>query len=118
APTLVPHRSPIDERHVRSLVDAAADAGFAGMSIWTAHVDWAVADGSGPEAFFEWHRERGLTMPAAEVVLEWAGLDPRAVVEANAHLVDIAARAGARTVIAVTLEPELPPLPLVARSLA
>lgn len=118
APTLVPHREPIDAAQVRSLIDAAADAGFDGMSIWTAHHDWAVADGMVSEAFFEHHRERGLAMPAAEVVLEWAGLDRRAVAEANAHLLDVAARAGAATVIAVTLEPELPPLEQAAAGLA
>jgi sugar phosphate isomerase/epimerase len=117
APTLVPHRSPIGPVQVRALVDAAADAGFAGMSIWTAHADWVVAGGGADEALFEWHRERGLTMPAAEVVLDWAGLDPRAVRDVNARLVDVAARAGARTVIAVTLEPELPPLAEAARAL-
>jgi sugar phosphate isomerase/epimerase len=113
APALVPHRDPLGAAQVRALVDAAADAGFEGMSIWTAHHDWAVADGAGPDDFFDWHRERSLTMPAAEVVLDWAHADPAAVEASCAHLLDVAARAGSRTVIAVTLDPE-PPDPAAA----
>lgn len=118
APALVSHRSPIDAAHVRSLVDAAADAGFAGMSIWTAHYDWAVAGGSGPEAFFEWHRERDLAIPAAEVIFEWGGADRRAVAESCGQVLDVAARAGASSVIAVTLDAEAPPAAEAAAGLA
>lgn len=109
APALVEHRSPIDAAHIRSLLDAAADAGFDGMSIWTAHHDWAVAESGRPEAFFEWHHERGLTMPAAEVVLDWSTSDRRALTAACEPVVDVAARAGASSVIAVTLDAEAPP---------
>ena len=109
APSLVSHREPIGAGEIRALLDATADAGFAGISIWTAHYDWAVADGCDPEEFFEWHRERGLTVPAAEVVLDWASSDRRAVAESCGHLLDVAARAGAASVIAVTLETEPPP---------
>ena len=108
APSLVPHRDQLGAAEVRALVDAAADAGFEGMSIWSDHHDWAVADGAGVTAFFDWHRERGLAMPAAEVVLDWAHSDPVAVADSCSHLLDVAARAGARTVIAVTLDPEPP----------
>jgi sugar phosphate isomerase/epimerase len=113
APTLAPHRDPLGAAEVRSFVDAAADAGFDGISIWTAHHDWAVADGGAAEAFFDWHRERGLTIPAAEVVLGWESDDPDAVAAACVPLLDVAARAGATTVIAVTLESGPPP-PAVA----
>lgn len=104
APTLVAHRDPIGAAQVVALIDAAADAGFDGMSIWTAHHDWAVADGMASEAFFAHHRERGLAIPAAEVIFGWAASDRRA----NEHLLDVAARAGASSVIAVTLESAWP----------
>jgi hypothetical protein len=42
---LTAHREPIGAERVRAIVDAAADAGFAGVSIWTEHHDFAVADG-------------------------------------------------------------------------
>jgi sugar phosphate isomerase/epimerase len=110
AATLVPHREPVGAQQVRALIDAAADACFDGLSIWTAHHDWAVADGMASQEFFDHHRERGLSVPAAEVVVEWATSDRRAVEEANSHILDVTALAGGSSVIAVTLEPELPPL--------
>ena len=99
---LVPHREPISGAEVRSLIDAAADAGFDGVSIWTAHHDWAVADDMTSEEYFDYHRERGLTVPSSEVLLEWADT------EENRHVLDVSARAGASYVIAATIEPRLP----------
>ena len=99
---LVPHREPISGAEVRSLVDAAADAGFDGVSIWTAHHDWAVADDMTSEEYFDYHRERGLTIPSSEVLLEWADT------EENRHVLDVSAQAGASYVIAATIEPRLP----------
>lgn len=116
--SLVGHRSALSAAQVRSLVDATADAGFAGMSIWTAHHDWAVADGASADAFFAWHHERGLTMPVSEVIFGWETPDRQAIADVAVPVLDVSARAGASTVVAVTLEPELPPLPEAARSLA
>ena len=99
---LVPHREPISGAEVRSLIDAAADAGFDGVSIWTAHHDWAVADDMTSEEYFDYHRERGLSIPSSEVLLEWADT------EENRHILDVSARAGASYVIAATIEPGLP----------
>lgn len=117
APTLVPHRDPIGAAEVRALIDAAADAGFDGISIWTAHHDWAVADGAGAETFFDWHRECGLTMPAAEVVLGWESANPATVAAACVPLLDLAARAGCQYVIAVTLETDPPPIEVATAGL-
>jgi sugar phosphate isomerase/epimerase len=88
------------------------------LSIWTAHHDWAVQDGMSSEEYFDYHRERGLSIPAAEVILDWATTDRRAVAEANAHILEVAAGAGASSVITVTLEPEMPPLAEAAVGLA
>jgi sugar phosphate isomerase/epimerase len=110
--------SSLDAPQVRAMIDAAADAGFRGMSIDTAHHDWAVADGMSSEEFFDYHRQRGLSMPAAEVILDWATRDRRGIAEANTHILDIASRAGAASVIAATLEPEVPSLRDAAARLA
>ena len=99
---LVPHREPISGAEVRSLIDAAADAGFDGVSIWTAHHDWAVADDMTSDEYFEYHRERGLSIPSSEVLLDWADT------EENRHILDVSAHAGASYVIAATIEPGLP----------
>ena len=107
---LVGHRSPISAAEVRSIIDSAADAGFSCLSIWTDHHDWAVADGMASQEYFDYHRERGLSMPAAEVIFEWAGADRQAIADANAHMLDVTAGAGARSIIAVAFESELPPI--------
>jgi sugar phosphate isomerase/epimerase len=99
---LVSDREPISGAEVRSLIDAAADAGFDGVSIWTAHHDWAVADDMTSEEYFAYHRDRGLRIPSAEVLLEWADT------EENRHILDVSAAAGASYVIAATIEPGLP----------
>ena len=84
-----------------------ADSGFGGVSISTRQHDWAVADGMSSAAFFDCHRERGLAIPAAEVaILDWRRSSGPEVAGANGHVLDVAARAGAETVIAVILDPK------------
>jgi sugar phosphate isomerase/epimerase len=118
AAPLATYGSSLDSSQVRAMIDAAADAGFSGMSIDTAHHDWAVADGMPSEAFFDYHRERGLSVPAAEVILDWATCDRRGIAEANTHILDVASRAGAASVIAATLAAEVPSLRDAAARLA
>jgi sugar phosphate isomerase/epimerase len=118
AAPLTSYGSSLDSAQVRAMIDAAADAGFSGMSIDVAHHDWAVADGMASDEFFDYHRRRGLSIPAAEVILEWATGDREAVAQANAHILDVTARAGAASVIAATLEPAVPSLRDVAGRLA
>lgn len=95
---------------IRETIDAAAAAGFDGMSISTNHYDRAVAAGMPGEAFFEYHQERGLSILAAEVILAWAISDETNVTDDIVHILDVSAASGARTVIVATLAPELPPL--------
>jgi sugar phosphate isomerase/epimerase len=96
--TLVAHRGPIDAAHARSLIDAAADAGFGGLEFWVKHHDSAVAGGMSSEAFFHYAADRGLSMTAAEMTDQWTTADRAAVAEANAHLLDVTARAGASAI--------------------
>ena len=101
---MVPNRSPISAAHVRTLIDAAADAGFSGVEFWMNHHDWAVADGMSSEEFFDYYRDRGLSLIAAELTDKWATPDRQAVTEGTAHLLELAARAGASSVLAVARE--------------
>lgn len=118
APALVPHRSPLSAAEVRAVIDATADAGFAGLSIWTEHHDWAVADGMSSDDYVAYHRDRGLTIPAAEVLLDWADAADAGISDATVHALDVAALAGARYVIATLIEPSMAPLSAAAASLA
>jgi sugar phosphate isomerase/epimerase len=110
AATLAPYDSPVGAAGVRAVADAAADAGFEGISICTAHHDWAVADGMRPEEYYELAQSRGLAVPAAEVIVDWSAGDPRSIARSAGQILDVAARSGAATVITTTLGPELPPL--------
>jgi sugar phosphate isomerase/epimerase len=115
---LTSHRDPIPADRVRAIVEAGADAGFAGVSIWTAHCDFAIADGMTAEEYYDYHRERGLLVPSSEVLIEWSGRDRRTIEEANAHILDVSARAGASRVIAASIDPEPVPIVQGAASLA
>ena len=107
AASLRPDRSPTTAFFVEEMVAAVADSGFGAVSMSTRQHDWAVADGMSSTAFFDRHRDRGLEIPAAEVaILGWRRSSGREVAEANADVLDVAARAGAETVIAVILEPK------------
>jgi sugar phosphate isomerase/epimerase len=113
---LTAHRDPISAERVCSIIDAAADAGFSGVSIWSAHHDFAVADGMTSDEYFDYHRRRGLSVPAAEVIMAgwdgatgWATSDRSAVADVATHLLDVSAGAGAEHVITVWIHPD--PLP-------
>jgi sugar phosphate isomerase/epimerase len=114
---LTAHRAPIPAARVRAIVDAAADAGFAGVSIWTAHHDFAVADGMTSGEYFDYHRARGLLVPISEVVLDWARPDRGAIEAANAHILDVSAEAGASYVIAASIDSDIGSVAEAARGL-
>lgn len=99
--TLVPHRGPIGWEQIRSLIDAAAVAGFSAVEFRTAYHDWAVADGATSQEFFAYPKSRGVSLLASEVSDSWVSSDLRAVTEANAEIVELTARAGAFSLLAV-----------------
>jgi sugar phosphate isomerase/epimerase len=68
------------------------------------------------DEYYAYHQERGLSVPASEVILEWASPERAASAE-NARIIDLSARAGARTVIVAALE-ELGSFDAAARGLA
>jgi sugar phosphate isomerase/epimerase len=118
APPLVPHLEQLSAPQLKSLIDAAAYAGFGGLSIWTVHHDWALEDGMTSDEYFAYHRDRGLDIATSQVLTEWATVDPQAISDANTHVLDVSARSGAPFVIAITLAPELPALSDAASGLA
>ena len=115
---LTAHREAIPAARVREIIDAAADAGFAGVSIWSEHCDFAVADGMTADEYYSYHGERGLQVPSSEVVKEWVGRDRQTIEELNAPILEVSTRAGAAYVIAVSMDPEPVPVAEGAASLA
>jgi sugar phosphate isomerase/epimerase len=104
APVMQRHRDPISGAEVRAMIDATADAGFAGLSVWTAHHDWATADDMSSADYVAYHRDRGLATPAAEVLLDWADAHRTGVSEPSLAALDVAATIDARYAIATLLE--------------
>jgi sugar phosphate isomerase/epimerase len=99
--TLVPERAPIGWRQIRSLIDAAASAGFSTVEFRAVYHEWARADGATSEEFFAYPGACGLSMIMSEVSDSWVSADLGTVAEANAGIIDLTARAGAFSVLAV-----------------
>ncbi|WP_018501743.1 sugar phosphate isomerase/epimerase family protein [Parafrankia discariae] len=118
APTLLPLGHPFGAADVQTLVDAIADAGFDAAQLTSSHLAGAVADGMTPEEFFGHHRDRGLTIPTVEVLMEWVAADRPEIADQARPLLDIAQSAGSPTVIATMSETEVPSISGVAERLA
>lgn len=108
----------ISAEQVKTIVDAAADAGFGGVSLWAFHHLAAVGDGVSPEQVKAWHDDRGLTVPVVESLLGWEGGDTRAIDEQCIPTLDIARMYGAETVAGVVMSPELPSIDAATSGLA
>jgi sugar phosphate isomerase/epimerase len=115
--TLIAHRDPISGAQVRALVDAAADAGFTDIAMWSEHFYWATADDMSAAAFFGYHRDRGLGIPVMEVIFDWESTDRAAVAAAALPVLEAAALAGSTSVIATTLKKRLPPMAEAAQGM-
>ncbi|KPM54479.1 xylose isomerase [Frankia sp. R43] len=102
APTLLPLGHPAGADDIRGLVDAVAAAGFSGVQMTRSHFDGAVTAGMAPQEYFDRHRDRGLSIATVEVAMEWATADRPAIAAEAAPLVDLARRAGAAHIIAIT----------------
>jgi sugar phosphate isomerase/epimerase len=101
-----------------TLADAAAAAGFDGVELPALHVQWAADDGIRPENFVEHYQRHHLDIVAVEVVKGWMALDLPDVMTAAQPIVDVATRAGARSIIAVAHESAFDSLTAAAHRLA
>jgi sugar phosphate isomerase/epimerase len=90
------------------VIDAAADAGFNGVSLWTALEDWGAAEGLTTEALIEHHASRGLSIASTEALTDWATGDASGLEDANIHRLEMSVSAGAGHVIAFTTEKDVP----------
>jgi sugar phosphate isomerase/epimerase len=100
---LAEHGEPVTAARMRTLFDAAAGAGFSGVEYWINHYDAAVADGMSPDEFFGYPRDLGLSLVGTEMIASpaWETPDRQAITEATAHVLEVAERSGAPTVLAV-----------------
>ena len=68
----------ISPEQLKTIVDASADAGWGGVSLWAFHHLAAVGAGADPNEVREWHTSRGLTTPVVESLIGWEGGDEAA----------------------------------------
>ena len=97
----------IRPEQLKQIVDATADAGFAGVSLWAFHHQAAVAGGVSPEQVKAWHTDRGLSVPVVESLIGWEGGDLAAIDLQCVPVLDIAQFYGAETVAGVVMSAEI-----------
>lgn len=97
----------VSAEQVKTIVDATADAGFGGVSLWAFHHLAAVGDGVSPEQVKAWHVDRGLSVPVVESLIGWEGGDETAIDQQCGSTLDVARFYGAETVAGVVMSAEL-----------
>ena len=97
----------ITPEQLESIIDATAQAGFAGVSLWAFHHQAAVEGGASPEDVRAWHRDRGLSVPVVESLLGWETGDKAAIDQQCVPTLDVATFYGASDVAGVVMSPTL-----------
>jgi sugar phosphate isomerase/epimerase len=87
-------------------LDAAREAGFSGISLWTLHHDAARQAGHSPQALLESVRDAGLSIPMVEALMPWDMPDERSVREQAVATFTLAEAVGAQQVVVVTMSSE------------
>lgn len=97
----------VTPEQVKTIVDAAADADFGGVSLWAFHHNAAVAAGTSPEQVKAWHTDRGLCVPVVESLIGWEGGDEAAIQAMCGGTFEVASFYGAQAVAGVVMAPEI-----------
>ncbi|MBJ21357.1 MAG: sugar phosphate isomerase/epimerase [bacterium] len=97
----------ISPDQVKQIVDATADAGFAGASLWAFHHLAAVGAGTSPEEVRAWHTDRGLSVPVVESLIGWESGDVSTIEEQCGGTLEVASFYGAQAVAGVVMAPEI-----------
>ena len=92
---------------VKTIVNAAADGGFGGVSLWAFHHHAAIATGASAADVKSWHDDRGLAVPVVESLIGWETGDKAAIEEQCMGTFEVATLYGARTVAGVVMAPTL-----------
>lgn len=90
-----------------SSLKATADAGYTGISVWPFALGMAGVDVAW---LVDRLQELGLTHPVAEAAFGWLNSDRDAAAGEVANLSEYASAVGSRELVAVTMEPSLPPM--------
>ncbi|MBW2497031.1 MAG: sugar phosphate isomerase/epimerase [Deltaproteobacteria bacterium] len=112
--TLIGGAMEVTPEQVKTIIDATADAGYRGVSLWAFHHLAAVGAGVSPEQVRAWHRDRGLSVPVVESLLGWESGDADAIDAQCMPTFEIASFYGAEMVAGVVMSAD--PIPLDAAS--
>ncbi|MAG30980.1 MAG: xylose isomerase [Deltaproteobacteria bacterium] len=97
----------ITPEQMKAIIDATADAGFAGVSLWAFHHLAAVGAGTDPEQVRAWHSDRGLSVPVVESLIGWEGGDAATIEEQCGPTFEVASFYGSEAVAGVVMAPEM-----------
>lgn len=97
----------VSPEQVKTIVDATADAGFGGVSLWAFHHNAAVAAGVAASEVKGWHDDRGLSVPIVESLVGWETGDKSTIDAQCMGTFDVATLYGAKTVAGVIMAPTL-----------
>lgn len=105
--TLVGGAMEIHREQLRTIIDATADAGFGGASLWGFHHLAVVAEGARSEQVRSWHTDRGLSVPIVESLIGWEGGDATAIETQCTPIFDVATFYDAKAIAGVVLSTEI-----------
>ncbi len=97
----------VTPEQVKGIIDAAADAGWGGVSLWAFHHLAVVGAGKSPDEVKAWHVDRGLRVPIVESLIGWETGDLAAIDEQCGATFDVATFYGAEAVAGVVMAPEM-----------
>ena len=113
--TLLPNPLSVPADGLDLQVKAAADAGFTGISLWTAHVDAAVKGGRSPEAVRDMVGAAGLGVPMVEAIIPFEAADDATALAAAEPVFRVAGEYGAPNVSTISMTGPPDPKALGAR---
>lgn len=97
----------VSAEQVKTIVDATADAGWGGVSLWAFHHLAALGAGKSADEVKAWHTDRGLSVPVVESLIGWETGDTSAIDEQCGATFDVATFYGAQAVAGVVMAPEI-----------
>jgi sugar phosphate isomerase/epimerase len=97
----------ISGEQFKAIIDATADAGFTGASLWAFHHMAALADGVSSERIRGWHTDRGISVPIVESLIGWEDGDTATIEEQCGPIFDVATLYDAKAVAGVALASEI-----------
>lgn len=103
----------------RELLDIAVARGYGAVALGMIDIGIAEAAGISLDAFLAEFEKRGLRTPIVEVVSGWGQGASEVEIAAKANpVLDVAARAGAETVVAISMAPTIPSVQVAAKGFA